>query len=699
MVSYTINENTTSRQGKSNHKHKISKFVAIDGEGETINGRHEYVLIGIGQEQISNANGLHWTEIFQFLYNHYDRTVSYVGFFLGYDFTQWFKTLPESKAFKLLTKEGIASRKYKNAIRSIPHAVQCRNWQFDILGNKRFRFRPKICDCEFATCKCPDQLDWMYICDSGPFFQTAFLNVINPSSWPEGTITPEEYETIKKGKEDRSSAHLGPEMMFYNRLENDILQRVMTLLDKSFRSIGVNLAKDKWFGPGQAAQAWLKGRAPTRETIEKYVPQWFRNFARDSYMGGWFEIFVHGLVPGISYEYDINSAYPYIIASLPCLLHGVYERGTGKPAIDLEQKEICLVRACVSVNNDNVRYTGTIAHRTKQGRILRPVKSIGVFWYHELEMAKRSGCIDDIQYYEWSKYKPCGCQCPMAEVANLYELRLELGKNTPQGMACKLVYNSMYGKFAQSLGEPLFGNAIYASLITSGCRTMILEAIATHPSGWENVLMVATDGVYFMDEHPTLPLSKTELGKWDVAEKKNLCLFKPGVFWDDKARDQIERGEHPSFKARGVSAKDFAECIFDLDYQFLMLMEQDAILPDDWPQIKYIPQFNMTTALQALIQHDWSLAGLVRDDREMVQDSFPGEKRRAVAYWDDKRGVHRTAPRRLENYISTPYKKLFGDTSEQAMEIPFTDEWKEQHGITPDEYVADSFARIMTGKD
>lgn len=686
----------TTHHGTSHHGTKITKFVAVDGEGETINGRHEYVLIGIGRHQLANAEGLCWWDIFDFLYGHYERGATYVGFFLGYDFTQWFKTLPEGKATKLLTKEGILSRKHRNPKIPMPHAVQCRNWQFDILGNKRFRFRPKVCDCEYATCRCPDQNDWMYICDAGPFFQRSFLSVINPKDWPEGTITKTEYEDIKEGKSKRSSAHLGPEMMRYNRLENEILQRIMHLLDKSFQSVGVKLTKNQWFGPGQAAQEWLKGRAPAREEIEKCVPEWFRQNARDSYYGGWFEIFVHGLVQGISYEYDINSAYPYIIASLPCLLHGIYTRGTGTPTVDLEQKEICLVYACVSNRGNDSRYTGTMPHRNKNGGICRPVKSIGWYWYHELKAAERSGCVDDIQIYEWSRYTPCDCLPPMQEVNDLYDLRIQLGKNTPSGMACKLLYNSMYGKFAQSVGNPLFGNSVYASLITSGCRTMILDAIATHPKGWENVLMVATDGVYFMDEHPTLDLSDSVIGKWDVKEKKNLTLFKPGVYWDDKARDQIEKGETPIFKARGISARDFAESIFEIDYQFA-LWEDEFIT--EWPVVKYTPSFNMTTALQALIQHDWSLAGLVRDDREMKQDSWPGSKRGGIAYFDNVYEVYRSIPRRLKEYVSTPYRKQFGSTSDEASEIWFTTEWQEKGGITPDEYCGDSFIKVLTGQE
>jgi hypothetical protein len=225
---------------------------------------------------------------------------------------------------------------------------------------------------------------------------------------------------------------------------------------------------------------------------------------------------------------------------------------------------------------------------------------------------------------------------------------------------------------------------------------MILNAIATHPKGWKSVLMVATDGVYFIEEHPTLPLSKTELGKWDCTERKSLTLFKPGVYWDDKARDQIEKGESPAFKARGISARDFGQCIFDIDYQFALWSEEFVT---EWPSIVYTPQFNMTTALQALIQHDWSLAGLVRNDREMKQDSWPGNKRGEVAIFDNEYEIYRSVPRKLKDVETTPYAKQFGDTSEENNEIWFTQEWMEKGGITPDEYVGDSFVRIITGKD
>lgn len=535
----------------------------------------------------------------------------------------------------------------------------------------------------------------MYICDTGGFFQTSFLNVLgkNGSNWPDDVISLEQYQKIEEGKVRRSDAVLDEEMMLYNREENKALASVLNVLDESFQSLGIKLKAQQWFGPGQAAQAWMKSRAPTSEQIQERVPDWFLEAARKSYFGGWFEIMAHGIIPGESYEYDINSAYPYIIASLPCLLHGIYSRGKGKPKPDLEQTALCLVRARLETTGDNRRYIGTMLHRDKRGRISRPLKTEGWFWKDEIDSAIKGGLIGKAKYFEWCSYIPCKCPNPMRGVRLLYETRLRVGKDTPLGKACKLIYNSKYGKFAQSVGNPMFGNPIYASRITSGCRRMILDAIATHPNGSKDVLMVATDAVYFANPHPNLS-EGSQLGQWERKTKSNLTLFKPGVYWDDHAREEIKRGEHPNFKARGISAKDFADSIMDVDVMFDGWFNGDKVTNlENWPSVTYTPNFTMTTALQALIQHDWSLAGEVHDDKEMTQNSWPGEKRIDRAYLDREYGFFRTMPRKQDDYHSTEYKKMFG------MEDPFSPEYLEQFGITPDEFPATGIFRVLRGQE
>lgn len=721
------NNGYTNQHGRRTHHPRQSTtpidFVCVDGEGMTVNGEHEYVLFGVGENQIEDPSGLDYTDVFAFLYKHYKPNTAYVGFFLGYDFTQIFKSLPLDKAWMLLTKEGQALRKHRIPGKA-PHPVQCGGWQFDIMAMKRLRIRPKRCECEYATCKCK-HAPWMYICDVGSFFQSSFLTVIDPAEWAEGTeiVTPEEFATIKEGKEKRSVAKLDDDMRRYNILENTVLARVMRTVDAGFHEIGIHLPPSKWFGPGQAAQAWLKNeKVPTGEEITAAVPKWFLEAARMSYYGGWFELFMHGHIPGTTHEYDINSAYPSVIAKLPCLLHGTYSKGEGMPTV--KDGDLCLVYGKVFspnlTNNQHggkTTHIGTMLHRNPDGSILRPIATEGWFWWDELKAAELCGLIKPLksnatgqqQIMGWVKYEPCKCSPPMAAIKDLYQKRLAVGKKSPLGKSAKLVYNSAYGKFAQSVGEPIYGNPIYASRITSGCRTMILNAIATHPNGKADTAMIATDGVYFLTPHPTLPLSK-ELGEWDYATKTNLTLFKPGVYWDDEARERIVKNQKPKFKARGFNAADFAKGITEIDATFSRWKSKP---PKDmeygkgkWPAVKFVPSFAMTTALQALRRNRWELAGSVAEDpNEIEQNSDPRAKRYGEIDREiyDGRVIYRSRPKSALNqwaFIgdkgigdngikSTPYEKRFGmDDSTSA-------EFRAQFGETPDGEILDIFFWIL----
>lgn len=694
------------------------QFIAVDGEGEYFfvcepNGeiwkQHRYVLLGCGDQQVENRHGLGFEEIFSFLYDQFRQNpkAAYVGFFLGYDFTQWLKNLPEGRAKRLLTKEGIADRRREIAPHLPPFSVLYRGWEFDMLGFKRIKFRPRACECMISGCKHKNPNRWMFICDAGPFFQTTFKKVL--ADWP-GILNDEDYALIEQGKDKRANAHLDDDMRLYNRLENKALASIMAHLNAGLVKVGVRLKANQWFGPGQVAQKWLRlqKECPLRADLIQAVPWLALERARCTYFGGWFEIFMHGIIPGTSYEYDINSAYPYIISKLPCLMHGKWEQRSrdGNTAIlsetafpaeswlgrrprqekyslrlfdrstvarmnyealnsaieaksstilpDLPENGLRMVYARLSGADPRI---GTMLHRCMNGDIIRPDHTQGWFWQHELDAAQRAGLIESAEYWEWVTYYPCACKPPLRGMTGLYEHRLRVGKNTPEGKSAKLGYNSAYGKFAQTVGDnPVFGNFIYASLITAGCRAMILDAIATHPEGTAAVAMVATDGIYFTSPHPSLPLSNTELGKWDVTKRDNLTLFKPGVYWDDKAREAISEGKQAQFKSRGVNARAFSRAIEDIDLQF---RAWNGSYPDDdgWPRITFPLSFSMTTCLQALRGGKWQEAGKVYEDRTSSQNSYPYGKR-SPGHYDARQGIYYSAPYLTKpGNRSAPYNK------------------------------------------
>ena len=535
--------------------------------------------------------------------------------------------------------------------------------------------------------------NYMYINDAGPFFQSSLMTALNPDkSGDDPAVTPEEYAILKAGKDNRASADLNDDMRQYNALENDAFARLMRRLNQGFTQAGVRLNKTQWFGPGQGAQKWFyENHVITRKTLESVTPWQVLDDVRGTYYGGWFEVMAHGHIPGISWEYDINSAYPAIICKLPCLLHGSWQHRSrdGKnrtyKASDGSQEDILEwihkrnhPKTSVPAGIPKIKpgqwrfiyahvegsdpYIGTMLHRSRadETSIFRPDHTTGWFWQHELESAVRAGLIDTVECLEWWTYTACDCPPPLNGVERLYLDRLKIGKNTPQGKAYKLLYNSMYGKFAQVVGSGKYENRIYASLITSGCRTQITDAIASHPMKTSGVVMVATDAVYFRAEHPGLVISN-RLGEWEGKEKLNLTIFKPGVYWDDKARRDIDRDITPEFKSRGVSAKDMAASIAYIDDQF---RAWDGIYPQNdeaWPKVVISGGFASTTCLEALNGSDdrWENAGKIGHDtlqhgcsgcsgQHQIQYSRPRYKdmgKRDPGCFDGD--IYRSIPRRL----------------------------------------------------
>jgi hypothetical protein len=634
-------------------KRHTLNFVGCDGEGVTRpDGTHDYVLFSVGDDSLYHEDGsaLHWSEIFRFIYDHFHRhpDSAYVGFYLGYDFTQWLKTLPYERATRLLTIEGQASRVRRGSRNPAPWPVEARDlnghkWELDILGSVRFRLRPKTVE----------PSPWLYICDTGGFWQCSFLTAIDPKAWPVPVATPEEHALIVEGKRKRATAEFDPAMIRYNVTENRVLSRLMTSLNEGFTAAGICLNRNQWFGPGQAASTWLDNiGAPTSVEVQEVVPRAAMDAARSSYYGGWFEVTAHGHLGTYTNEYDINSAYPAIIATLPCLLHGKWTHGRGSGFSD-NPRSYVMVKATVIGSS---RITGCMPHRTLSGLISRPSRTHGWYWFHEIQQSARAGLTDDVDVEEWWEYEPCDCPPPMAEIADLYQQRLSFGKNTPQGKALKLVYNSAYGKFAQSVGSPKYGNGIYASLITAGCRTAILRAIATHPTGASSLVMVATDGVYFQEEHDSLSLSSTELGAWDRSLLRGLTLTMPGIYWHDGTREKILAGQAPSLKSRGISARDLATQVAAMDDKWA------SFDGENWPSLTIPVQFAMVSAKQAAVRGAWDTAGVVTTDGFRELHSMPGHKRRAETVKKDYHSDWRTLPwpESFDGIATTPYDKTFG---------------------------------------
>lgn len=632
----------------------IPEFIGVDSEGIGRGAHHRCVLLGVGDKQYvakDLTRGLHWSEVFAFLYSQYEAhpKAAFVGFYLSYDFNEWLKTLPREAARMLLTKQGKLMRKRRDNKGQHYFPVRCDGWEFDMLGFKRLSIRPWCghipgkdkCECEPKP--------WMHICDAGPFFQMAFLSVIDPGMWkhdPEGPVcTPAVYADVKRGKGKRATAKLDAEMKRYNQLENMLLAVVMTRLAKGFKSVGISLGRDQWYGPGASASRWLQqNNAPKKMQLASLgIPDWFSDLCQMTYYGGWFEIFSHGMILGESWNYDINNAYPYATCQLPHICGDcTCARGDGEYK---GRGKYVLVYATVFTKGTRI---GAVPYRDKAGSILRPSIAKGWYWLHEIRAAERCGIVGKVFYYEYAEFIPCSHPNPFGDIHRLYNLRLAVGKSSAQGLAIKLTNNSLYGKFAQSVGGAPFGNWFYASFITSHCRTQILNAIATHPGGTDSVLMVATDGVCFDSRHPSLPIS-TALGEWEESRYEDLCLFKPGVYWHRAGKEKLMK-----IKSRGVPKAAFLDQIAAMEALFKEMIRWQThpessfareVMNDEfgeyyghltvesgWPKFWAVVNFRMKSCAMALNQGQWDTAGLVMEQALILQSSDPESKRRKPSY-------------------------------------------------------------------
>jgi hypothetical protein len=109
---------------------------------------------------------------------------------------------------------------------------------------------------------------------------------------------------------------------------------------------------------------------------------------------------------------------------------------------------------------------------------------------------------------------------------------VSLPKKDARGQVVKLGINSVYGKFAQSVGKmgmpPRFVSWFFAAAITAGTQRKVVEAALTNPDA---IVMFATDGVYStqpLDVH--VPEKKT-LGGWEhTAAESGGVFVQSGIY-------------------------------------------------------------------------------------------------------------------------------------------------------------------------
>jgi DNA polymerase family B len=496
---------------------KRAPFVGVDGEGGDFhgNGGHEYLLLRAGDDVLETGSPLTTLQCLDFLAGLPKGRV-YVSFFFDYDVTMMLRSMQPERLERLLNP----SLRRKNPC-SQAYPVDWGVYQIDYVPRKEFRVRRR-----------KKGEAWTIINDVGTFFQEAFAKLLENNE-VDGALPkwfsdePELAETIYNiavGKGQR--AEFGPMTDYereYNRLECELLARMM----EKYRDMcdRLDLRPAKWQGPGQLVTAFFKReKFPRHSELEIYdqIPD-FVAFANNGFYGGRFEDCIFGWVPGPVYQWDINSAYASVYHKLPCLRHSRWTKVRRLPTPDTDTTFI----ADVSFQHPRGWSVNTLPIRTDKGTLIFPRFGRGIYWSPEIDSARRHGVEVTLEGDCWVCEKRCDCE-PFSRVYELYEERKRLGSST-QGRPLKLMLATLYGKFAQTVGCAPFASPIWAGLITSYTRSMLVDAAHATGNGGADVVMLATDGLYTTDDRPTLKLSK-DIGDWSKEVHDSMLSVQSGVY-------------------------------------------------------------------------------------------------------------------------------------------------------------------------
>ena len=512
-------------ENRSHHKSALSHsttkpIIFVDGEGANVGepifhkGKHyqlqNYALLSAtfstGQYRcIKGANGvgrLPTRDCLEFLLD-LPRDYVCVGYGIGYDVEQMLYELPPRYWTRLRDKHWVRWDKY--LIGYVPH----KSFSVSEIARKD------------STTPRKYRRVFMWW-DMVGFFQTRFDKAVD--EWKVATVSDVEF--LREMKLSRSTfTRITDEVVRYNHMEGVHGVRIFEKLRSEWT--GLELPLRRYDGAGAIASAMFakNGVVAFIRQSEPISP----DIMLRAYLGGRFDFSRQGFI-GNATEYDINSAYPHIARNLPCLTHSRWE----------------LSREFVSGPDSlwHVRWNldaplwSPFPYRTPNGRI--HYHSSGEGWYYGSEVERALQLYPNVEVLEgYNLIRQCD-HAPFSWIEGYYAERQRLKEEGSFGeQVLKLGLNSVYGKLAQSKGHtPKYQSLIWAGMITSGTRAMILEAISHAPQA---ITVTATDAVITSTELP-LHIDSLQLGGWKPKHLSQVCVVGNGLYCDADRHKVGSRG-------------------------------------------------------------------------------------------------------------------------------------------------------------
>lgn len=387
--------------------------------------------------------------------------------------------------------------------------------------------------------------------DSWANFQSSFVKALK--AW--GIEVETQVETGKAGRGSFAYADR-QEILTYCRAE---LRAFVTLMDDfrdGLREADIRVAR--WDGPGAVAAALYKSHETKthKHSMEGYSG--VSQGAQSAYFGGRIEGVRFGNHEASVWYYDLNSAYPAAIATLPSLAGGRWVRSKTH---DPGPRPLSLYRLEWDWTNTDLPFY-PLPFRRADGTIAFFPRGRG--WYHapEYEAVRRHFPKDSYRVLESLVFKPLDPAVrPFAWVQEMYDLRAQW-KREGRGAekVLKLGLNSLYGKMVQQLGWsvergiPPYHQLEWGGYVTSFCRAALYEAAMRNP---ESVVGFETDGLITTAD---LGLeTSSALGGWGHETYSGISYVQPGVYWlqDPDTGDWV--GKHRGFNPGSLARSDVLE--------------------------------------------------------------------------------------------------------------------------------------------
>jgi hypothetical protein len=478
------------------------------------------------------------------------------------------------------------------------------------------------------------------IFDIFKFFGKAFVGAIEDWKVPRALDEEKRKEVhafISKMKAARGSFDEENEdtVATYCKAECRFLAEICTLLVQTHKDAGIPLNMRSMYGAGSSGEAVLKalgldgtrkepGYCKKAQIVAEDYPAELQHAIMCGFVGGRFENSILGVVKGPVNSYDISSAYPYQCCFLPDLLTGQWELTRNRN--DIETAQAAIVHYKLHRPNRKLVWAPfpyRFPRGEDKGSITYPSHgSEGWVWRDEYIQGEKGW--DNVEFIEAWVYRTDSELCPCSGIAKFYRERLRYGKEGV-GIALKLGCNSVYGKFAQTVGGGLgkFTNWVWAGMITSGTRAQILEVMNIH-NNLENLLMVATDGICTLEKldmpkpkdtgtwdciNEKGKLANKPLGGWEHKEvPKDMAFIRPGIYFPLNPTDE----EVEKMRARGIGRRHLAQN-WDKILQVLKRKGPEgeckigevAVFHGAKTSIYRVPGTHKDTVLKVAVSHDY----------------------------------------------------------------------------------------------